>query len=114
MPSAQDGATRAQLLFTFAAAMLFLVGVMAGADPLATLAASAAPVFLIAIIVQLGASLEPQPPGVDPAHLAHRIDWPSYTILIPLYREARMVDDLVERMAGARLSREPTGDLLPA
>ncbi|MGL5138622.1 MAG: glycosyltransferase [Beijerinckiaceae bacterium] len=66
---------------------------------MATLSAAAAPFFLVVIIVHLGASLERpvQAPPFD-AKAPFR-EWPTYTVLIPLFREAAVACDLVECMA---------------
>jgi glycosyltransferase XagB len=55
-----------------------------------------APVFLAFIVMQVGAALESAPPEPSLSELSQ---WPFYSVLVPLYREARVVPQLMQAMA---------------
>jgi glycosyltransferase XagB len=91
-PGARDGASRAQRL---SAALLLasaaLVSLFAE-RPAAWLGVAMAPVFLSIIVVQLAATFEKLPS--EPLELGEPSLWPRYSVLVPLYHEARVVRDL--------------------
>jgi glycosyltransferase XagB len=95
VPTAKDGASPAQRVTAFLAVFLIL-GVIALADqPTAVLALCASPVFLLVIVLQLGAAIDGA--RKDDAELlpaAGRTDWPLYTLLIPLRSETKVIPQL--------------------
>jgi len=77
-------------------------------SPAAWLVLPASALFLMIIGVQIGASIEsargaPREPGGDALR-----SWPSYSILVPLYREAAVVPQLVQALSQLDY---PTGSL---
>jgi len=94
--SARDGASRAQKLWLAGLLLFIAITLVFASEPGLWLAMAVSPLFLGIIIVQLGATLEPQasagPRGTAPGR---SIIWPTYSVLIPLYREAAIVQQLI-------------------
>jgi len=94
--SARDGASRAQKLWLAGLLLVIAITLVFASEPGLWLAMAVSPLFLGIIIVQLGATLEPQasagPRGTAPGR---SIIWPTYSVLIPLYREAAIVQQLI-------------------
>jgi glycosyltransferase involved in cell wall biosynthesis len=91
--SARGGATRAQRRAGLLALALLAGCWWLAADPLLVLALALSPVCLLACVVHLGASLERPPAG--PVNRQVPAILPRYTILVPLYREARVLPQLL-------------------
>jgi glycosyltransferase XagB len=93
--SAHEGASSYQKWSGFVL-LIFVIAVQLNWPDQSILVLLMAPVFLAFIIVQVGAALEPETPalGMDCALQ----DWPFYSVLVPLYREAAVVPQLVLAM----------------
>jgi cellulose synthase/poly-beta-1,6-N-acetylglucosamine synthase-like glycosyltransferase len=99
MRGARHGVSPGQRAVALILAALLATSVLLGGDLLEFLTIAVAPVFLAAIIVYLGAALERGPVAPPLAPRVSGRPWPTYTILVPLYREARVAGDLVACMA---------------
>ncbi len=93
--SARDGASPLQLWSGLA-----LVGLVAGVQMIwpgqSIIILLMAPIFLAFIVMQVGAALEP---AVDAPIMGELPEWPFYSVLVPLYREAAVVPQLMRAMA---------------
>jgi glycosyltransferase XagB len=99
-PSAQDGASVVQKIVS-AALLLILLSVMVFTpSPAALLAILASPLFLACMVLQLAAAFETRQPlaRVTASGTPER-SWPVYSILVPLYREAAVLDQLIAALA---------------
>lgn len=73
-------------------------------DPLFVAAALLSPLFLVQALYTLGAALERPASGeTAPADMP---DWPRYTVLVPLYREAGMASRLVDALSALDYPRD--------
>jgi cellulose synthase/poly-beta-1,6-N-acetylglucosamine synthase-like glycosyltransferase len=103
--SARGGVTPAQKriglgLLAMAGALFLLAD-----EPLRMLALAMTPVCLLACVIHLGAALEPLPPA-PAASAGEETNWPFYTVLVPLYREARVVPQLLAALRALDYPRD--------
>jgi cellulose synthase/poly-beta-1,6-N-acetylglucosamine synthase-like glycosyltransferase len=102
--AARDRLTLGQALaFAGMAGMLAAAGWLTGA-PLVVLGVAITPVCLVACIIHLGASVEARP--AEPPEGAGPARWPHYSILVPLYREARVVPQLLAALRALDYPRD--------
>ncbi len=100
--SARDGLSRRQQILLFVTASGTALVCLLAPAPLTLLMLGASAVFLITIVVLLGAAIEslkaarPIRRRGDP--VAFHRQWPTYSILVPLYREAAVADQLLRAM----------------
>jgi glycosyltransferase XagB len=98
--SARQGASWRQTLLTALLLLLVLSIVVLTPKPAAVLAILASPLFFACMMLQLAASFEAhQPLARDKAHIVTERRWPVYSILVPLYREAAVLDQLLAALA---------------
>jgi cellulose synthase/poly-beta-1,6-N-acetylglucosamine synthase-like glycosyltransferase len=95
--SARDGVSGRHALLIAA----FLSGAaglaIASGDPLFVAGAMLSPFFLLQALYMLGAALE-RPSIAAATSDDDGVEWPDYTVLAPLYREAGMVPGLIEAL----------------
>jgi cellulose synthase/poly-beta-1,6-N-acetylglucosamine synthase-like glycosyltransferase len=101
---ARDGLSSPQKLLLLAAVLVAVLVAATASAPLTWFMLVASALFLLVISVMLGAAIESwtgAPPDQDLLVRAslERRDWPSYSILVPLYREAAVARQLLEAMA---------------
>jgi glycosyltransferase XagB len=95
-PSARDGATWGQTLLAMALVLLILSIAVFAPYPAAVLAILASPLFLACMVLQLAALFEiHQPLAREKPFIFPVRNWPVYSILVPLYREVAVLDQLV-------------------
>jgi glycosyltransferase XagB len=99
-PSARDGASAGQRILASALLLLALSIAVFAPAPAALLAIVASPLFLACMMLQLAASFEAhQPLARDKGPGAPERNWPVYSILVPLYREVSVVDQLLAALS---------------
>lgn len=94
--SARDGASRLQK--GMLAGFLLVIGgtLVLSSEPGLWLAMAVSPLFLGITIVYLGATFESQDSVANQrAARDARILWPTFTVLVPLYREAAVIEQLI-------------------
>jgi glycosyltransferase XagB len=99
-PGAHQGASIGQKAAIVTTALIVaIIAVMAPA-PAALLAIVASPVFLAFMMLQLAAVVDSAPPAraVEPPLNAAR-HWPIYSVLVPLYRESAILDQLLTALS---------------
>jgi glycosyltransferase XagB len=95
-PGACDGASLRQKILALAVLLLILSIAVFAPAPAALLAILASPLFLACMMLQLAASFEEhQPLARDKSPGTPERSWPVYSILVPLYREASVVNQLL-------------------
>jgi glycosyltransferase XagB len=94
--SARDGASALQT-WGGLALLTAIIAVQVSWPDQSILVLLMAPVFLAFIVMQVGAALEESAHGVTP--IPELPEWPFYSVLVPLYREARVVPQLMQAMA---------------
>jgi glycosyltransferase XagB len=93
---ARDGASTGQKVLAAGLLLLIVSIAVVSASPAALLAIVASPLFLACMMLQLAASFEAnQPPLREKAPVPPERSWPVYSILVPLYREASVIDQLL-------------------
>jgi glycosyltransferase XagB len=66
-------------------------------NPIAWLAFAVSPIFLALIVFQLGAAFQTAPLEFkEHSSTALRVDWPIYSVLVPLYHETVVIDQLLK------------------
>jgi glycosyltransferase XagB len=98
--SARDGASLRQKVLASALLLLVVSIAVFTPNPAAMLAILASPLFLACMVLQLAASFEAhQPLARDKAPAAPERSWPVYSILVPLYREVAVLDQLLAALS---------------
>jgi glycosyltransferase XagB len=112
-PGARDGSSRGQKIFAAALFLLIVSIAVFTPNPAAILAILASPLFLACMILQLAASFEAHQPLARDRILdiPERI-WPVYSILVPLYREVAVLDQLLAALAALDYPRASLDILL--
>jgi glycosyltransferase XagB len=99
-PGARDGASPRQKILASALLLLVLSIVVFAPNPAALLAILASPLFLACMMLQLAASFETsQPLARDKTRSVAERSWPVYSILVPLYREVAVLDQLLAALS---------------
>ncbi len=99
-PGARDGASNRQKILASALLLLIVSIAVFAPAPAALLAILASPLFLACMMLQLAASFEAhQPLVLDKGPGAPERSWPVYSILVPLYREVAVLDQLLAALA---------------
>ncbi len=97
---ARDGASTRQKILASALLILIVSIAVFAPAPAALLAILASPLFLACMMLQLAASFEAyQPPVRGNSPGAQDRSWPVYSILVPLYREVSVLDQLLAALA---------------
>lgn len=94
--TAKEGASRLQK--TGAAIVIILLCAMpfVTSAPFAWIAFAVSPIFLVLIVLQLGAAFQTAPPEFkEHSGASLRVNWPVYTVLVPLYRETAIINQLL-------------------
>jgi glycosyltransferase XagB len=99
-PGADQGASTGQKAFAVGAILIIAAIAVLTPAPAAVLAIAASPVFLAFMILQLAALVDstPLPRTAKPPANATR-HWPSYAVLVPLYREEAVLGQLLAALS---------------
>jgi glycosyltransferase XagB len=104
--SAREGASALQRVALTLFGVLVLAAATVTISPVAAAALVLSPFYLTHVLYMLGASLErPVPPPPD-APDAAATDWPAYSVLVPLYREARVAGQIVGTLDALQYPRD--------
>lgn len=96
VPSAREGASRNELAGLVVLLLLVVMGSLMTGDPVVIAAGILSPLYLLQALYTLGAALER--PASMPMAVSEPDEWPDYTLLVPLYREAAVVSGLIESL----------------
>lgn len=99
--SARAGLNLRQALALAALAMALLASAqLSGTAAFLLLAFFTTPVFTSLLVLRLGAMIDAWTPAAAPATPLPDAELPLYTLLVPLYREAAVLDRLIEALLG--------------
>ncbi|MGL4243427.1 MAG: glycosyltransferase [Beijerinckiaceae bacterium] len=102
--SARDGATRAQRLFLAAFCLAVGGAFLVAVNPLSVAALLLSPLYLLHMLFALGAALER--PAAAEISSGPAAELPVYTLLVPLYGEARIVPQMIAVLMALEYPRD--------
>lgn len=100
--SAREGASAGQWLAFTAVLIVIAAAAVITAKPVAAVALLLSPLYLLHVFFVLGAALEHPPTHVGPEPLPEAQFLPSFTVLVPLFREARVAGQLIGALSDIR------------
>jgi glycosyltransferase XagB len=98
VPSAHDRATSGELVVVVTLLFILVAAAILTGDPVLVASVILTPLYLVQALFTLGAALE-SPSRLDRPEDGNRT-WPSYTVLVPLYREEAVVEALIGALQG--------------